>query len=405
MHRRIRLAAAATVVAAALSTAAMAANPVFGANALATPATVINGTPKSFSATDGDILAITKVAGLSTPAIAIGGNFKHVITSDGVYHAATNFAILNESTGAVIYAGNANNYVRAITSYNGITYLGGDFTTFGGLTRNHAAAVSSGFAVTSWNPAPTGIVRGMTADSTGVYIGGDFGALRKVSLSSGATVWSKSATGGSGRALLVLNGSLYFGGLFEVYNGTTRHGLVKLSPTTGLIDLAFNANLRADTGVGVNGAFDGEEVLDIKAGASSNRLLLGVGGHGVPGTLANEIAVVNATTGARIWRQGLAGDGQGVAVVGSTDVVGYHRSSTNLGLFGPYFGGQFNDSTGAWTTWDPKLTGTQSNADGGNNGIQAVYADPTTKTLFLAGAFTLWNSAGGHKSLIAFSWS
>jgi hypothetical protein len=369
------------------------------------PATVISSTPKSYSRTDGDILAITKVNGAATNSIAIGGNFKHVITPDGVSHAATNFAILNESTGAVLYAGNANSYVRAIASYNGVTYLGGDFTSFGGSSRTRTAALSASYSLMSWNPAPGSRVRGMAADSSGVYLTGDFGALRKVGLSSSSTIWSKSTTSGPGRAVVVFNGSVYCGGLFETYAGTTRHGLVKVSPSTGAIDTAFNANLRADTGVGSHGSYDGEGVLALSAGTSTGRLLLGIGGNAPSGLSSNEIIVVNSGTGARIWRQGLIGDGQAVATVGATDVVGYHRNASNGSTPWPYFAAQYNDSNGALTTWDPKITGNQSNADGGNNGVQGMYADPATKTLFLAGAFTMWNGTSSHKSLIAFSWT
>jgi hypothetical protein len=401
MNRMLRLAVAAAATTAAMAMATIAAEPAFAA----TPATTISSTPKAFSTTDGDILAITKVVGLSTPAIAIGGNFQHVITPDGVWHAASFFAILNESTGAVLYAGKANSYVRAITSVNGTTYLGGDFTTYGGVARSHAAAVSSTFAVTSWNPAPGQRVRGLAADSTGVYLTGDFVALRKSTLSAGTTVWSKGMSGGGGRAVLLLNGAVYVGGLFNSYNGTARPGLAKVAPTTGDIDPAFNAKLRANTGVGTYGAFDGEEVLSLAAGPSSGRLVVGVGGHAPAGLLSNEIAVVNASTGARFWRQALIGDGQAVAVAGGTDVAGYHRNAANTTVPYPYFAAQFNDSNGALTPWDPKVTGNQSNADGGNNGVQAMYADPVTKTLFIGGAFVQWNGTSTHKSLIAFSWA
>jgi len=83
------------------------------------------------------------VQGAAVGELAIGGNFSHVITPDHVSHAAKNFAIVAEATGTVLYAGNANSYVRAIASFGGTTYVGGDFTSFGGVSRSHAAAVSS----------------------------------------------------------------------------------------------------------------------------------------------------------------------------------------------------------------------------------------------------------------------
>jgi hypothetical protein len=51
------------------------------------------------------------------------------------------------------------------------------------------------------------------------------------------------------------------------------------------------------------------------------------------------------------------------------------------------------------------VNGNQGNADGGNNGVQAMYVDQTTQTVYLGGAFEHWNGTTGltHQSLIAFS--
>ena len=92
----------------------------------------------------------------------------------------------------------------------------------------------------------------------------------------------------------------------------------------------------------------------------------------------------------------LPGDCQGVGVVGSTYVLGYHRHDNNPW---PYFGAQVEASNGRLTTWDPGLTGYQSNADGGNQGVQAVYADAANRRLFVAGAFTK-----PVKSLAVYTW-
>jgi hypothetical protein len=368
------------------------------------PSTRLSAVPKAFSTTDGDILAITRIAGLRTPAIAIGGSFRHVITRDGVSHAARNFAILDERTGALLYAGNANSYVRAITSYAGITYLGGDFTTFAGATRRHTAALTNRFRLMAWRPSPKRTVRAMAADATGVYVTGDFGALWKIPRVTGRTLWTKPIRGGSGRALLVFQGSVYLGGLFDFYAGSRRHGLVRLSPRTGALITTFNARLRANSGVGSAGAFDGEEVLALAARGRS-QVVLGVGGQAPAGRVSNEISVRSARTGSSYWRQVVVGDCQAVAVVGATDVAGYHRNAGNGALPLPFFAAQFNDRGGALTSWDPKLTGTQSNADGGNNGVQAMFADPVTRTLFVAGAFTSWNGRATGQSLVAFGWA
>ena len=363
------------------------------------PTTVISSSPLNFDKTNGDILAITKIEGALVGEIAIGGNFTTVSTPDGVAHSAKNFAILSESTGVVLYAGNASSYVRAITSLNGVTFVGGDFTSFGGQSRSHAAALSATFGVTSWNPKPSETVRALAASGSTVYMGGGFSAVRAVSSSTGATIWSKSTSGGDVHSLLYDDGSLYAGGLFEKYNGTTQHGLVKITPSSGALVTAFNAHLRPDTGVGEYGGYDGEEIISLSPGPSGE-ILAGSGGHAPSGYSSNEAILMNATTGARAWWISTIGDCQGIGLVGSTLVAGYHRNTNNSTTPYPYFATQLELSNGRLTTWDPKITGNQGNADGGNNGVQAIYVDQTTHTLFLAGAFT---SPSSHKSLIAFS--
>ena len=59
---------------------------------------------------------------------------------------------------------------------------------------------------------------------------------------------------------MLYDGALYAGGLFETYNGITQHGLVKVATGSGSLITAFNAHLRADTGIGTYGAYDGEAV-------------------------------------------------------------------------------------------------------------------------------------------------
>ena len=123
------------------------------------PASTPIGERIPFTQTNGDILAITKVAGATRDLIAFGGNFSAVITPDGVSRPASHFAVVDEDTGALVYAGNANSYVRTITSRDGVIYVGGDFTSFGGVARSRLASLSPTFAVTSWNPAPTFRIR------------------------------------------------------------------------------------------------------------------------------------------------------------------------------------------------------------------------------------------------------
>ena len=405
------------------------------ANALApnlTPAvapiatTQINSTPLTFARTNGDILAINKVG---PDELAIGGDFTDVIepASGGgtLSVAATDFAVISELTGQVVFAGQTvgtgsgsatNGYVRAINTFGGVTYIGGDFTSVGVMggtltARNYVAALDSSFNVTAWAPAVTGYVRAIASDASTVYLGGDFATVQAVDSTAGTVVWSKPATGGSVHALLETGSYLYVGGLFEVYNGVTQHGLVKVNPSDGSLVTGFNANLRPDEGNVLDptyGAYDGEDVIALSVGPSANQILLGIGGHAPPNESSNETILTDVATGARLWKYSTRGDSQAVGSVGDTAVAGYHNSTGDNPLTAPnYFGIQLDDTNSAVTSWNPAITGTvNANADGGNGGVQAIYVDQSSGTLYMGGAFTMWNNENlVDKSLIAFSFS
>ncbi|UQX89370.1 hypothetical protein M6D93_05035 [Jatrophihabitans telluris] len=353
-----------------------------------------------FDQTNGDILAVTKVVGSAVPLIAFGGNFTAVITPDGLSHAATNFAVVDETTGTVVYAGNANSYVRTISSYAGVIYVGGDFTTFGGLVRNRLAALGTTFSVTSWAPSSSVEISAVTATSRGVYYGGASAGIHLANFATGADIWQRYISGGPCKVISESpdGASVYIGGLFETYNGLARHGLAKASAVTGVVDPAFNANFRVDSGVGVHASFDGEEAISL-AWDGGTKLVVGVGGYG-----ADEIRQLNPLTGVSNWMKFTPGDVQGTAVVGDTYIAGYHRNQANASIPYPNFGAQVEATNGQLTSWDPLLTGNQANADHGNNGIQAVYADPVAKKLFIAGAFLKYGTVS-RQSLIVFPYS
>ena len=158
--------------------------------------------------TNGDLLAITKIDG--TNDLAIGGNFSQVYTPDGVAHAATNFAVLDEATGAVLYGGSPANggssdkYVRSIASLNGVIYIGGDFTSWAGCVP-----IARGGARPHRQSRADRIRRDVVeprAGRQGARPGGSAAApFTSVSVAApcapststtGATIWSKNASGG-----------------------------------------------------------------------------------------------------------------------------------------------------------------------------------------------------------------
>ncbi len=238
---------------------------------------------------------------------------------------------------------------------------------------------------------------------------GDSGFVTAVNSTTGASLWSHPVTGGGVHAILLDQGALFVGGLFETYNGYTQHGLVKVSTADGSVITAFHSDLRADTGAATQyGQYDGEDTLALSVGPNSTtQILVGVGGHAPAGLSSNEAILFNITTGQRLWRYGTTGDSQGIGAVGDTVVAGYHNSTAQSPTSANYFGIQLEGSNATPTTWDPAINGIQGNADGGNNGVQVIYVDPANDILFLGGGFLHWNGTTGltHASLIAFSFT
>jgi hypothetical protein len=114
---------------------------------------------------------------------------------------------------------NANNQVLSIAKNGATLYLGGSFTNVGGQTRNRLAAVDTATgALQSWNPAANNVVRVMTISDTSLYIGGDFTSTNSTSrtriaaysLNTGALrSWSVNTTNGTVRAIAVKGDTVF----------------------------------------------------------------------------------------------------------------------------------------------------------------------------------------------------
>lgn len=116
-------------------------------------------------------------------------------------------------TNPVNYTPNINQgAVYKMAEVNGILYAGGEFS--------------------SVSAAP-GVGGGTVNRSNIVAFNAATGVIQSFAPSINGQVWAIVASGGS----------LYVGGTFSSVNGVARRGLVKLNPTTGAVDTAFNAGL------------------------------------------------------------------------------------------------------------------------------------------------------------------
>src|SRR5689334_15918853 len=122
-------------------------------------------------------------------------------------------------------------------------YLGGAFSSVGGVARANLAHLASDLSVTSWNPAPDNMVECLAVSGGTVYAGGQFsfigGQARAyvgaVDASTGlATSWNPDANSDV-QTMVISGGTVYLGGSFTSLGGgaTTRLYIAAVGASTG----------------------------------------------------------------------------------------------------------------------------------------------------------------------------
>jgi len=191
-------------------------------------------------------------------------------------------------------------------------YVGGTFTTLGGLGRSGLAAVNTatGTVDPTWNPSPDTaagtattpaktVAALATASDGRVFAGGSFtqiggtptGGLAVLSGSgSGAPdpTWSVAAGGEVDALAMTLDRSaVYVGGGFATIGGQSRAGLALLSTAgAGSVDATFNPGAT------------GGNVLALGLSADGNRLYAGGAFSAIGGTAQRYLAALDAHSGA-----------------------------------------------------------------------------------------------------------
>ncbi len=180
---------------------------------------------------------------VSGPTVYAGGDF----TSIGG-QTRNHIAALNATTGAATgWNPNANGPVYALRIFGSTVYAGGAFTSIGAKARNRIAALNAtGGAARPWNPNANAPVWALALPSSGstVYAGGDFASIggkarnRIAALNTtggAATGWNPNAIGGTRavHALAVSGSTVYAGGVFNSIGGQVRHNIAGLNATSG----------------------------------------------------------------------------------------------------------------------------------------------------------------------------
>ena len=247
----------------------------------------------------------------------IAGDFNHINGIDkskvAVLDATTgafvpvNFGVFS---GATYHTHPVHSVVNAILLHGNTLYVGGDFTSVNSTPRSYLAAFDTTTGtLLPFDPEPNGQISSMTADSSRLYVGGNFTVLTNpftvlnyiaaFTFADGlADPTFDPAPNDAVYKLTVVGDTLYAGGVFtEVNEDTTpvsRNLLAAFDTTAGDVT-AFDAGLSGDA---IAEFIAPSEVLALDH--SGGDLYVGGSFTDTNGHAVSEYAVVNATTGAYV---------------------------------------------------------------------------------------------------------
>ena len=266
---------------------------------------------------------------LSGDAVYAVGHFAHAVHNGQLVNRANVMAI-SASTGALLpFVADTNGPVYAVATDGTSVYIGGDFTSVNGVSRNRLARLdrTTGAVVTSFTAGAGGIVSDLLVVGGTLYVGGEFNLLDNTARHHAAAV--NTTNGGlvtsfdpnvNGRVLALEispdHTKLYLGGAFTTVGTAARQNLAEVDPVTGAA--------QGPTFSRVN-----DVIMDLSV-RSDGADLYGGGGGGL-----NSAVDWDTTTGARVWSVRADGDTQAVQYSNGYLYSGFHDGfggNTNIRL-------------------------------------------------------------------------
>ncbi|WP_231686079.1 MULTISPECIES: PKD domain-containing protein [Micrococcaceae] len=323
----------------------------FAAPALADSAPIDPNDPKTPVTVTADSLPTVQHDGVAWQAVTVGttvyvaGKFNNARPSGAAAGTQLvprrNILAFDLATGALktSFTASLNGQALAIAASpdGSRIYVGGDFTTVNGVTRNRIAALNpdTGAPLSGFAPSVGGSVRAIVADGSKVWFGGLFGSvgsssrnrLAAVNAGNGALLpWAPNAANGKVNALaLSPDGSkVVVGGAFTTLNGSNRPGY-----GLGMVDAVSGANLATPINDVVRNGGTDSAVLSLSSDGTSfygTGYIFGTGGNLEGAFAAN-------WSDARVkWVEDCHGDSYGAfATDTAVYVAGHPHYCGNLG--------------------------------------------------------------------------
>lgn len=343
---------------------------------------------------------IARAVAVSGTSIYVGGDFSKYrnVTATRIvkldYDGAMDTTFNGPGTGL-------NNSVYTLGVNNGYVYAGGAFTTYQGAAANRIAKIhaTSGALDTVFNPATSsdnGVnsnVRAIGFVGTDVLIGGEFTTWRGVTCKkliwvSETAVINNTPLGASVNnnvnAIYVTATNIYVGGAFTSYKGAVANRIAKLS-LAGAMDTTFNPTTSANNGMGNGTVFaiysDGSNVyaagsFSLYRSANAPRVVK-IQSSGAQDTTYSPTSMT-VPVGAGGTINAIVGTAEGIVLAGA--VVTYRAVGITNGI------AKLNSSGVLDTTFSP-----QSGANGFNAAVRSLALNGTT--LYVGGDFTTYKGA------------
>ncbi len=265
----------------------------------------------------------------------------------------------------VPYNGTFQLGVGTISISGGNLFVGGDFTTVGGVTRSHLAAIDATTGKPApWNPAVEQPVRAMAISGNTVFTAGFVGGiftsrLEAIDAATGQSTNWNLHTDGHVTALAAAGSTFYVAGTFNSVGGQTRHNLAAIDAATGRVT-AWDPNANGDV---------------FALAASGSTVYAGGTFNLIGGQTRRSLAALDAATGqAMPWNPNPDAFVTALAPAGSTVYVG-----------GPFshIGGQSRNALAAVDATSGRAMAWNPNA---NNAVTALAV--ADGTVYAGGAFT-----------------